>query len=140
MTKRRNHFNDKRARLVRSRLKRTYAEIFLRVIKAGFGKEIRAVVYPPRGGLQMFVFYLEGRENSPPITRATRYTPFFAAEFRIGAMNVKNAVEPIAYYRAGVPNLPIVIIVRRLSETGKKQAFRDADKVYADIALSVHRQ
>ena len=132
----RRAYSDKRRRKIHSQKKATFAEIFLRVIKAGFGRKIRAEVYPPREGFQMFVFFLEGKEKQLPIKRIAKFTPFFLNRFRLGVRRARRGESPISYHRDGFPALSIVVVVCKLSQTGKKYAFAAADRVAADIVQS----
>lgn len=133
MMKRKPNYPDKRRRLMMSRVKASYAEIFLRVIKAGFGKNIKAEVYEPQGGCRMIVFYLEGKDRQRPVTRRARLTPKLRDEYRIGILFSRFAASPISYHRIGFPRLPVVVVVRKTREMTRINAFRDADKVAAEI-------
>jgi hypothetical protein len=133
MIKRKPNYPDKRRRKMMSRRPASYAEIFLRVIKAGFGQNIKAEVYAPQGDCQMIVFYLEGKERQRPITRRASMTPKLRDEYRIGALFTRFAGSPITYHRIGFPKLPVVIVVRKTRDMTKVNAFRDADKVSAGI-------
>lgn len=133
------NYPDKRRRKILSKLNPGYAKIFRRVIKAGFDEDIRAEVFAPRDGWQMFVFYLDGKKKQPQIIRAKNFTPYLFEQFKLGIKNGKLKRSPITYHRLGTPEGAAVIIVRRQSETGKNYAYADADKVYADIVKSFQK-
>lgn len=140
LKRRKRNYNDKRRRKIYSSVRRSYADVFLRVIKAGFGQDIRAEVFPPRSGFQMFVFYLEGKKKQVKIKKAKEFNAFFLNRFKHGIAAARRGDSPITYARTGFPKLPVVCIVRRCAQTGKKIAYADADKVYADIVVSVMRR
>lgn len=126
-------YRDKRRRKMLSRVRAGYAEIFLRVIKAGFGQKIKAEIFPATGGFQMIVFYLEGKDRQRRVTHRANLTPKLRDELRIGVLFSRFAASPITYHRLGFPKLPAVVVVRKSREFTKINAFRDADKVAAGI-------
>lgn len=133
-------YSDKRLRKINSRTPLGYATVFRRVIKTGFGKDIRAEIYPVQEGYQLFVFYLEGKKKQLPEKYLTRLTPLFRRKFLSGVLNCKRRLSPITYFRCGIPSLPVACIVRKCTEINKKFAYEDADRVAADIVSSFSRK
>ena len=133
-----HNYLDQRERLMRSLKKIDYAQMFLRVVKSGFGQSVNAEVFTSAHGFQMVVFYLDGkRRQGAAVKRVGRANRFFAEQFKLGIAAARRAKSPISYHSAGFLEFPVVVIVRKRSDFNKKNAFKDAKRVCGEIVRSL---
>lgn len=116
-----------------SNLSISYPEIFIRVIKAGFGQTIKAVTFPTINNQNIFLFYLEGKDRLPRVSKKVQLPPF-VRDWKKGLGRISSKSVSISYWRK--EGVPIVVIIRHQNSVTKANAYRDADKVYADIVTS----